>query len=93
LAAKRGSVAIVQHLLAAGADPHSSSKVGPWHFDVVTSRIVTFFLLPQSGQTVLMSGASSDSLETLEVLLAAGVDVNAAKEVSGTQSLLFWQWL
>ena len=97
-AAARGHIEPVQILLAAGADPNSSSASGETPLQAaacIGSHDVVKFLLDhgarvdtredQAGLTALHRAAESGDKETIKLLLAKGADVNAKGNPMGKE--------
>jgi ankyrin repeat protein len=93
LACLNGSLAMVQRLLAAGADPNAPAQVPPLVTCARTGNAAAVRALldrkadvrarePNRDQTALMAAVAEGHVETARVLLQAGADVRARARVT-----------
>jgi uncharacterized protein len=73
-AAAQGQPAMVRTLVAAGADVNARSRVHQWEREITAEPRAKY--MPTGGLTALIYAARQGCLECLQVLVAAGTDVN-----------------
>ncbi|MEO8313845.1 MAG: ankyrin repeat domain-containing protein [Pseudomonadota bacterium] len=84
-AAAQGQPAMLRTLVAAGADVNARSRVHQWEQEITAEPRAKY--MPTGGLTALIYAARQDCLECVQVLVAAGADLNLT-DPNGVSPLL-----